>query len=92
MKLLQQHIEISKNGNYSITLLTLSKDEDVVDTQIHCIAEIKDKWRKCVGTTQGACNEECAPFYKRIDWACECGADKVKLPHSHWCPKFKEYR
>ncbi len=21
---------------------------------------------------------------------CECGAEKCKLPHSHWCPKYLE--
>lgn len=26
--------------------------------------------------------------YGLFSGECECGADKVRAPHSHWCPKF----
>ena len=35
-------------------------------------------------TYYGDGSEPCPPI------VCECGGEKTKTPHSHWCPKHKE--
>lgn len=32
------------------------------------------------------------PEEKKKVIKCECGGEKLKLPHSHWCPKSDEVK